>query len=405
LIADLHLLLDDAPLAEHYAAVQSELMRRLNDDGRYQATWNRLFRDAAEMPEIYGNVPRGDDEPGRTRLAFDRNNDGIVQSSELARFVYREARVWNEFRLFGTDAYEGGLPFGRGVFAAIDEDESGRIDLSEMDAAGELILQRYDQNFDGRVTLNECTQAPADVMRMRRNIPPWDSTRSMRSGNVAMDVGERIDWSSVRYRLQEMRRSFDDPRAFGLPGNPLISLDTNDDRYISEEEAAGLRSIDGDIRLIARFYSSAETSPRITIIALKEELQPLQQDARVASAVQLSNQRMQLNFRVADRVRSQPADDTPPSPTSDSGQPATSLQQLTTAELRRQIWGVQFRARAAVVPDSFFAVLDSDNNSVLTGRELTLANSRLSSLTNSEGEIRKSNMRPIYNIVFFRSPP
>ncbi|NND97479.1 MAG: hypothetical protein HKN47_09155 [Pirellulaceae bacterium] len=429
LLVDVDIRIDDVPLTKAFEQRIKQVMSAADSDESSDLSWDELLDHLAASPEIFGNnVASGMDQRRNVIRLQDRNRNGRADYDEVRRMLFRDSGFDGPFRLRGTDYYRGRQNESR-LFATLDQDESGKLESNEIDAATVSLL-RADKNTDQRLDIAEVMIASSmgGEMMTNNSDPAWNRRRSNRYGSVATDLLGYVDWSMASYALDDLRGK----RPFSLTTDPIAQLDQDSDDAISITEAKRLLEAQPDLILRAELFSDTSGDTNLQILWIRSELQPLVQPVESLQQIAIADEQMGLCAQLVDN-RSGPNQLTPEVfamlDANDDGKldkaeipdqlenqysfddfDTDNDDKLTLAEIhegmrpKAPIWSVQLRGRAAEFPDAFFALLDQDNNFSLSTREITAAPERLRSLA-TEGELDPTDVAGVFLIQIVRGDP
>ncbi len=422
MLVDLDIRIDDVSLQQAFSQRIKKVIDDSDTDESKTVTWDELLDHLASDPELFGRNSATNMGQRRNIVQLnDRNRNGLVDEDEAAQYLFRSSNFTKPFRLQGTSYYHDRQGKSR-LFAALDRDESGELEASEIDTAAESLL-RVDRNTDQRLDISEIIAPPAPNNRD----PAWSSRRISRDGSVATDLYGYVDWTMAAYSLSDMIGK----RPFSLTTDPFASLDKDENGSISTIEAKSLREADSDL-IIRVDLSSTHSDPKLTVLWSESSLQQAVRACRSDSTVAFEGDAMRLCVQVTDRPFGN--NQLPPEAfvmldankdgfLDEAEIPAPFLQQysfedmdadddgkLTIDEIRdamrpkSPLWSVQVRGRGAEFPDAVFAFLDQDNNLALNTREILTAADRLRSQA-IKGKVRPKDIPNTMMIQLVRGDP
>ena len=418
-------MIDDQPVANAFAekvkSVHGLLLQSAEDSDKPR--WEDLFELVSGDAVTFGQTSsRIQGQEKALEKRYDRDRNGRVDDEELVRFLFRDGNVASEFRLFGTDAFRWANRSGSALFVAMDRNADRRLDGDEIKAASESLLRMIDRDSDRCIDLAEATE----VADLDENA--WQRGRSERQGNVAMDLAGFVNWSNVSYAMGGMLKSGNGVAKV----HPVRLLDSDEDRWISAEEAAKVLEQQPSISITVRFNSSDPSATGVEVTVLDGidgcKIQPVDDQCTWLAespieigvlAIETPTNQNRIPREVfvqldADQDGAIDENEIPevareqfPIEELDTNQDGklTFLEINQALKQSESIWNYQVRARAAEHPDGVFAWLDTDHDQFLSAREIRTAPSRLLPLLNEDQQLKANEIPDTVVIQFGRGEP
>lgn len=420
LLVGVDILIDEKPLAIAFSQRIESALKTAADGG--DLTWSQLLQHVSDNPRIFGTASRLNENQYRGMIQrYDKNRNKKPEYEEATRLLFRDSRVNGEFRLVGTDSYRQINRTNSAAFSALDINDNGVLEPNEIDSAISS-LKKLDGNADQRIDRNEIESSNVDESLA------WNSRRSTRWGDVAMDLSGYVDWSMLAYTLGEMPGK--DP--FASQPNAISRLRDGSADSLNSQGAKKLLEVTPDFSLIVR-YSSQGEPPKISIASMPQSLQETTTQIETLDQVRIHSPDFCL---IAGVTENRAAIDTiPPAAFAmldanndgaleESEIPEPAREQYSIADFDQDgdakltlkeinegmlpessIWDVQVRGRAAEVPDGTFTWLDENHDGFLSTREIGRSSIRLHSLISKEKSLRATNIPDMFFVQFVRGQP
>jgi Ca2+-binding EF-hand superfamily protein len=289
LVVEVELRIGGSTHGEALAALVADVIKAADTDGDGRPTWKELTESKRFMYGQFGNVMINDDNQKKQVVEmYDANKNGVVDRSEVPRFVTRNAGRARAFSIRGTaDLREIG-PRETPLWQLLQSDD----DLSSISpqelatAAGRLRSRDTD---DDDVIL------PGDLADNLALMPGEMPTRNRRTGPRAAELlGEHADWNMIGVYLDEQyalggRLS---PASFPLLPKLFEQLDADGNGRIVRQEYKNLDKVEAHIRLAVDFdpprpadqsadvasdpaAAMAARLPKLKLVALCPELEAI----------------------------------------------------------------------------------------------------------------------------------
>jgi Ca2+-binding EF-hand superfamily protein len=266
LIIDFVLTIDGRPHTEALSRLVEEVLKIADTDGDGRTMWKELCASERIKYGQFGNLPiDGDNSEKQTIERYDIARDGVVDRSELPRFLTRNAGGSRPFSIRGTFDHRGSNRNRVATWQMIDTDGDGRIDASERKAAPARLATKDDDDDEivSAAELNPRVQAPEAEATM--------TDRRRRGPDAARLLGEHADWISVQRTVEQEYAGGGTLKADNLEFSPELfrRLDANHDGRIGRDEFKRLNDIPADVVVEVAFGSGGmpaldEEQPRST---------------------------------------------------------------------------------------------------------------------------------------------
>ena len=250
LIVEVELRIGGSSHSDALAALVEEVVKAADSDGDGRPTWTELTESKRFIYGQFGNLAINDDNAKKQVVEmYDVNKNGVVDRSEVPRFVTRNAGGARAFSIRGTaDVREiGALETPLWQLLQSDDDRSslsaeelttitGRLRSRDMDDDDVLLPGDFAENV---------ALMPGQMPTSRRRVGPA----------AARLLGEHAPWDMIFVNLSEQyalgaRLSSD---SFPLLPNLFEQLDADGDGRIVRKEYPQLDQVAAHIRLAAEF--------------------------------------------------------------------------------------------------------------------------------------------------------
>lgn len=421
LIVDLEVWIGDQLLHNAFDARIQQVMTEAA--GSEDLTWKSLFDHISGNQQEFGRGAMINSQQRRNLITrYDRNRNRRPEHEEVAKFLFRNSKFAGPFRINGSNQYREFNRSKSALFAAADRNGDRTLDADEIDSIAES-LRLLDQNADERLDVAEVASAVGD------GDSAWKSDPASRWGDVVMDLSGYVDWAMLSYSLDEMTGR----GPFGRQQNAVKLLDVDGNDSIDRQEALELLHVDADIRLRAKFPSSAAGKAKLESVRLCAELEPLVEVKSTDDRISISSESFRLTVSIADlgtaRQQIPPAafaalDADKDGALDETEIPAAALREysfedldqdgdgkLTAREInegmspQQPIWNIQVRGRGAETPDAVFAWLDRNQDQFLSTREINDARQRLKEHASKDGSVVPVDIPDSYLIRIGRGDP
>lgn len=437
LIVEFQFTIDGRPHVEALEQLVDEVLELARDEADGRPTWAALCAHPRIKYGQFGNLPI-DGENGEKQIVerYDVNRNGLIERSELPRFLTRNAGGSRSFSIRGTADNRSLNRRGAPTWQVIDADGDGAISAAERAAAALRLASR--DTDDDEILL------PADLNpRLAAMEMGMVTQRRRRGPDAARLLGPHADWGAVRLALENQyggSRSLR-PDCFPLTPELFGQLDANGDERLTRDEFPALNDVPAHVVVAVEFgrrepgdgsresgdggretgdgqQEKVDVGPKMRVVRVAEGLMEsgegvVEQPGRLT--LQLAG--MTLTFYTNDTVA---ADDfeararqalamydankdgyLEPGEISEAAQAQLARFEALDADgdgkvylgeieafLRQQQAGLraQIHAKAGDQDDLLFAVLDANGDGRLDSRELEQAAERLAALdTDGDG--------------------
>lgn len=431
-IIEFHFTIDGQPHTQALERLVDDVLKLADTDADGRPTWKEVTTSKRFKYGQFGNLAINSDNDHKQIVErYDIDRDGLVDRTELPRFLTRNAGGSRSFSIRGTADYRDLNRRGAPTWQAIDFDSDGGLSAEErLAAAGRLRIRDTD---DDEILL------AADLNP--RNVLPnaaMMTERRRRGPEAARLLGPHADWGNLRLALEHDYAGSSNLRPDSFPLTPQLFtlLDKNGDQRVERDEIQALNEVPPHVVIAVDFgrdgkphapreegssqdeneanvsQSETPTMPRLRLVSIPEELavdgqSPVEQANRLtlrlggmtltiytndtAGADDFETRASQVlamfdnnkngyleKDEVPEGVQAQvgpfEAVDADEDGKAFAGEIAAFLSQQQAA-LRSQI-----HAKASDREDALFAVLDEDHDERLDSRELEAAGNRLAAL-------------------------
>ncbi len=286
LFIDFVLTIDGAPHTAALTKLVEEVLQLADTDGDGRTMWKELCACERIKYGQFGNLPVNDDNSEKQIIdRYDIARDGVVDRTELPRFLTRNAGGSRPFSIRGTLNNRGSNRRSSPTWRIIDADDSGVIDKDEMQAAA-VRLAAFDSDDDEIVTaveLSPTRQAAEPEMMM--------ADRRRRGPDAARLLGPHADWANVQRVLEQ---EYGGGRALRSNSSPFSAtvfqqLDSSRDGRLAKGEYERLNDVAADLVVEVAFRGLAESTDA--------SQEPKAEDTESARAPQQRRQQPQLKVR------------------------------------------------------------------------------------------------------------
>jgi len=283
-IIELQLSIDGQPHTDALKKLVADVMQLADADGDNRVTWKELCANKRLKYGQFGNLAiEGDNSEKQILERYDIDRDGIVDDTELPRFLTRNAGGSRPFSIRGTADSRDTNRRAAPTWQVLDADGDGAISKSEMAAAAGRLM-RLDSN-DDEILL------PADLdPRLQTGDPTMMADRSRRRGHdAARLLGPHADWGTVQMAMEREYGGTGLLREGCFPLTPdlFAKLDANGDGRLGRTEFAALNDVPPHLVVGVEFGSPAAEKPAIEleeweVTELPAELpEPVQREPRL----------------------------------------------------------------------------------------------------------------------------
>jgi len=442
LVVVLWLTIDQQP---HYLALENLVQRVLkaaDTDGDGTPTWSEVVASNSFKYGQFGNLPiENPAAQQQIKRQYDINSNGILEANEAPRFLTRNAGQSKPFWLTSTNRHRAYNRIDSPLRVLLDSNDDGILTADETTGALARLLSR-DSNDDEMITAAELDPQSAAALQgsMRGGVMSMRGGRGPRTGLI---LGERANWSSIQYAIEELYGYGNPVKKDGFRLVPALfkTLDSNGNGRLDSSEYKALDTVQPQLQINVAFGKGAtpgmqggEVSLREISPELKKVMQPV------------SNTRNRLRFRLPGvDLLFYANDQAPPAGDAQQGQnlltrydvnkngylekeesPPTAVLLNATFETvdadgdgkvypqemvaffsdRQAVFRSQIRAMAADRPDAMFAAIDLDGDERLDAREISAIDQRLASFDfNGDKQLDIEEIPGSITVGFVRGNP
>lgn len=257
LVVELELSIDGRPHAEALEQLVDEVLTIADTDGDDRATWAEITTSPRFLYGQFGNLPiDGTNGPEQITELYDIDRDGVVDRTELPRFLTRNSGSSRSFSLRGTADYRHSSRAAP-TWEVLDADDDGRLTSDEIASAPRRLRSRD--------TDDDETLVPADFSaRLSAATGQMEQPRRRRGTDAAKLLGEHANWDSIRLSLEEVYALGGRLRAdcFPLAPDLFAALDANGDGALGRGEFQRLNEAPPQLRLAVNFGQSPTNDAR-----------------------------------------------------------------------------------------------------------------------------------------------
>jgi Ca2+-binding EF-hand superfamily protein len=251
IIIELQLTIDGQPHTAALAKLVEEVLKLADADGDGRTTWKELCACKRIKYGQYGNLAIENDNGEKQVIdRYDIARDGIVDRSELPRFLTRNAGASRPFSIRGTFDHRDINRRGAPTWRVIDADGDGAISADERVHAAARLAGR--DNDDDEILLASDLNPRLSVLD-----PEMMTDRRRRGPDAARLLGLHADWNAIQMSLEQEYgggRTLK-PDSFPLTPELFALLDKNKDGRIRRDEFVALNEVPPHVVIAAEFGS------------------------------------------------------------------------------------------------------------------------------------------------------
>lgn len=412
--------------------------RAADEDGDGQATWKDVLENPKFQSGQFGNLMANDAEQ-RAQLVrlYDADRDGLVDRSELPRFLTRNSGGGRAFALQSSNEFRSSNRPRSATRLILDADRNGAIDAQEATESPGRLLHR-DADNDEAILAGELKQnddadelAPRPAMSGRRRTDEPDTAVWLT--NPGIDLQKR--WGMVLFLLQELYSYGDPVRSTDWPLTPQLftTLDTDQDGTLERSEVPQLAEQSPHLVIEVSFGGDQPSGPRLKLRSMNSELasmKPVVRERPSRLSLELSDVELEFfvnedpaltnaaqaamtQFMALDRDQNGylSKEEVPnPIPGTDATFESFDADRdgkVVLDELRRYldqrfaVARAQVRARVADQEDALFSALDTDGDGRLSQREVRQVPDRLRGMDRNQDGLVQTHEIPGSMVVGF----
>lgn len=253
IIIEFQLAIDGQPHTEAMAKLVGEVMKLGDADSDGRVTWKELCANKRIKYGQFGNLAiEGENGEKQIIEKYDIDSDGLVDDTELPRFLTRNAGGSRPFSIRGIADFRGNKAHAAPTWQVIDADGDGTISAAEREGAAGRLISR-DNNDDEILTVSE--------LNPRALTADPEMTNNRRRGfDAARLLGPHADWSSVQLALERQYGGTSLLREGCFPLTPELFtlLDANHDGRLGRGEFAALNDAPPQLVVAVEFGREQE---------------------------------------------------------------------------------------------------------------------------------------------------
>jgi Ca2+-binding EF-hand superfamily protein len=266
LVVEFEIWIDGQPQMQVFDQLLDEVLQLADTDGDGRPTWKEVTTSPKFRYGQFGNLPFDrENAPKQIIQQYDLNGNGLVDRTELPRFLTRNAGGARAFSIRSLEQFHGRNRRGSPTWQAIDADDDGELTAAELQQAfAQLKLHDAD---DDEILL-------VDELRPTADVDPNNGMRTRgQLGDFARLLGEHANWDSIRTALEQQYALGGNlgPDDFLLMSEVFQQLDTDKDGKLLKKEFPELNNIAPHLRFRIDFgltAKEAEQPPKPTTVQL-----------------------------------------------------------------------------------------------------------------------------------------
>jgi len=258
IIIEFQLTIDGQPHTAALERLVGEVMKLADEDGDGRVTWKDLCANKRIKFGQFGNLAiEGDNGEKQIMDRYDIDNDGIVDATELPRFLTRNAGGSRPFSIRGTADYRDTNRRASPTWRLLDADDDGGISADERTAASSRLMQR-DANDDEILLTSELNP------RALALDPGMMNQARRRGSDAARLLGPHADWGSVQLALEQQYAgsSLIHEGDFPLTPELFAQLDADGDGRLARGEYQKLNEVQPHLVVAVEFGRAEEAGDR-----------------------------------------------------------------------------------------------------------------------------------------------
>jgi Ca2+-binding EF-hand superfamily protein len=262
LIVDFVLTIEGRSHTEALARLVDEVLKIADTDGDGRTMWKELCACERIKYGQFGNLPiDGNNSEKQIIERYDIARDGVVDRSELPRFLTRNAGGSRPFSIRGTLDHRGMNRNLAPTWQILDQNRDSIIDANERESAVARLAAK-DTDDDEIVTANE--------MKPPRDSPDpqmMTADRRRRGPDSARLLGEHADWFSVQQALEQTYAGGGKLRGGGsaFAISLFDELDANHDGRLVQSEIKRLNDVPAHLIVEVAFGATEGKKPHLRL--------------------------------------------------------------------------------------------------------------------------------------------
>ena len=371
LLIELDIAVADRPLDGWIDSMLDEALTLADSDDDGRVTWDELYESDELEERFFADSDVLDQGIDATKRQYDTNRNDLVDRHELPRLLTAGQSTGRSFGLRSSNYYRELNRFASPLFRYLDTDSNGSLSAAEIDQSPARVGMR-DFDNDEYVKLADLPLSDVNEAEMRNNAY---------QPHVAVWLGPRNPWSTVRLALTELYASGDVLSATDFPLTPKLfgELDLDQNGRLALRELSALTELPPHIAITARFAPRDRETPILSQVTLCDSLQ--QANVQVQHdppwlRIQLPTSRIDLFARDM--------------PIENPNEQASQLLAEADADENQYIDPDEYES-ADVQWESSFEELDTDNNEMIFLAELVPLFQSEPTLIGSQVRVRVSH--------------
>ena len=248
LIIEFQLAIDGRPHTEALDKLVEDVSKMADTDGDGRPTWREVTSSKRFKYGQFGNVAVNYENDHKQVIElYDIDRDGLVDRSELPRFLTRNAGGSRAFSVRGTADFRNSNRRSAALWKLLDADDDGALTAEEMSAGPPRLLSR---DMDDDEVL-----AAADLDQRVALDPGMMTQRRRRGREMIKLISTSTNWDSIRLALEEEYAGGGYLREDSFPITPGLfkELDANNDGKLLKAEFPRLADAEPHLVIAASF--------------------------------------------------------------------------------------------------------------------------------------------------------
>lgn len=259
LIIEFQFTIDGQPHGEALERLVGEAIKLADADGDGRPMWKELTASKRFKYGQFGNLAINSDNDHKQIVErYDIDRDGVVDSTELPRFLTRNAGGSRAFSIRGASDYRDLNRRGAPAWQLVDADDDGMLSQDELSSLASRLASRDMDDDEILVAADLNPSAAASAM------PGMMAERRRRGPDASRMLGPHADWDSVRLALENRYSgsSYLQPDSFPLTPELFAQLDANADGKVRKEEFERLNEVEPHVVVAVEFGVAEETEDK-----------------------------------------------------------------------------------------------------------------------------------------------
>lgn len=243
ILVEFEIWIDGQPQTQVFDQLLDEVTKLADTDGDGTPTWKEVTTSPRFKYGQFGNLPIDrENAPKQIIQQYDLNGNGLVDRTELPRFLTRNAGGARAFSVRSIEQFHNRNRRGSPTWRALDSDDDGAISPAELRAAAaQLKLNDAD---DDEILL-------VDELRPTSEVDPNGNLRTRgQLGDFARLLGPHANWDSVRSALEQQYAGGKNVSRehFHAMGEMFDQIDADQDGKLSKKEFPAINDIPPHLR-------------------------------------------------------------------------------------------------------------------------------------------------------------